>query len=142
MPRCPNGTRKNKRTGSCENKNTTRKKQLETRLKTCLDNIKKVKDWKTLAEQKRYYKLMSKYRNLNNEIENLDTNKHLTNDEVSDIMQPYNIDKKDQAEIKRKLMGLSYDPKYISCYTGKKSLNLYHMADDKLACYFKYGDEI
>ena len=40
MPRCPNGTRKNKRTGICEgkntssvNKNTSIKQQLEIKIK-------------------------------------------------------------------------------------------------------------
>ena len=39
-------------------------------------------------------------------------------------------------------MNLTYDNKYINCFTGKKSLNLYSMAIDKVSCFLKYGDEI
>ena len=149
MPRCPNGTRKNKRTGICEgkntssvNKNTSRKPQLEIKIKECLDDLEKFKNYKNLTEQKKYHKLIAKCRDLDNKIDNLDENKHLTETEVLSIMDPYNIDDKEVVEIKRKLMNLTYDNKYISCFTGKKSINLYYMAHDKLACYFKYGDEI
>jgi hypothetical protein len=149
MLRCPNGTRKNKRTGICEgkntssvNKNTSRKQQLEIKIKECLDDLKKFKNYKNLTEQKKYHKLIAKCRDLDNKIENLDENKHLTETEVLSIMDPYNIDDKEAVEIKRKLMALTYSEKYKSCFSGKKTKNLYYMADDKLACFFKYGDQI
>jgi hypothetical protein len=142
MARCPTGTRKNKVTGNCESKNTSRKQQLEIKLKTCLSDLKKLKNYTNLIEQKKYYKLIDKCRDLDNEIENLDKNKHLSEKEALDIIEPYNIDGKEKEEIKQKLMKLTYDKKYISSFTGKKSANLYSMASDKLACFFKYGDKI
>ena len=141
MPRCPNGTRKNKVTGNCESKHTSRKNKLELKLKVCLDNLEKFKHHKNATQQKKYFKLNDKRKDLENQIKNLDAN-HLSEQEVLDIITLYKIDEKEKDEIKQKLMNLTYDNKYISCYTGKKSLNLYNMADDKLACYFKYGDEI
>ena len=143
MPRCPKGTRKNKKTGICEN-NNTRKQQLEIKLKKCLDELKKNKNYKNLTEQKNYRKLESKYIELKYKIENLDTNKHLTEEEVLSIMEPYtiDIDSENRESIKQKLMALTYSEKYKSCFSGKKTKNLYYMADDKLACFFKYGDKI
>lgn len=143
MPRCPKGTRKNKRTGICQNKNTSRKQQLEIKLKTCLDDFEKLKTKeRNLTEQKKYQKLYSQCMDLDNKIANLDTDKHLTEQDVLNIMEPYNIDSEIRESIKRKLMDLTYSEKYKSCITGKKTKNLYYMADDKLACFFKYGDQI
>ena len=79
---------------------------------------------------------------MKNQIENLDTDKKLTEEEAENIITSYKIDIKEKNEIKQKLMNLTYENKYISCFTGKKSSNLYHMADDKLACFFKFGDQI
>jgi hypothetical protein len=144
MPRCPKGTRKNKRSGICEKNNTSRKQQLEIKLKTCLDDFEKLKNKqnRNLTEQKKYQKLYSKCMDLDNKIENLNTDKHLTEEEVLGIMEPYNIDSEIRESIKRKLMDLTYSEKYKSCFTGKKTKNLYYMADEKLACFFKYGDTI
>lgn len=144
MPRCPKGTRKNKKTGICEKNNTSRKQQLEGKLKKCLDDYEKLRNKKNknLTEQKKYHKLYEKCMDLDNKIENLNTDKHLTEKDVLDIMAPYNIAEEDKESIKQKLMALTYSEKYKSCFTGKKSSNLYHMADDKLACFFKFGDQI
>jgi hypothetical protein len=143
MPRCPKGTRKNKKTGICEN-NNTRKQQLQIKLKGCLDELKKNKNYKNLTEQKKYRKLLYKCEDLDDKIKNLDTDKHLTEEEVLRIMEPYNvdIDSENRESIKQKLMALTYSEKYKSCFSGKKTKNLYYMADDKLACFFKYGDKI
>jgi len=143
MPRCSKGTRKNKKTGICEN-NNTRKQQLEIKLKGCLAELKKNKNYKNLTEQKKYRKLLYKCEDLDDKIKNLDTDKHLTEEEVLRIMEPYtiDIDSENRESIKQKLMALTYSEKYKSCFSGKKTKNLYYMADDKLACYFKYGDEI
>jgi hypothetical protein len=143
MPRCPKGTRKNKKTGICEN-NNTRKQQLEIKLKGCLAELKKNKNYKNLTEQKKYRKLLYKCEDLDDKIKNLDTDKHLTEEEVLRIMEPYtiDIDSENRESIKQKLMALTYSEKYKSCFSGKKTKNLYYMADDKLACFFKYGDKI
>ena len=79
---------------------------------------------------------------MKNQIENLDTDKKLTEEEAENIITSYKIDIKEKNEIKQKLMNLTYDNKYISCFTGKKSINLYSMATDKLSCFLKFGDEI
>ena len=50
--RCPNGTRKNKSTGICENKITLKTKKLELNLRVCLDNLEKIQHPKNAAEQK------------------------------------------------------------------------------------------
>jgi len=137
--RCPNGTRKNKDTRSCENIITLKKRKLELKLRICLDNLEKIKRHKNATQQ--YFKLNDKRTDLENQIKNLDEN-HLTEEEVLDIIKLYKIDEKEKDEIKRKLLNLTYDNKYINCFTGKKSLNLYSMATDKLSCFLKYGDEI
>jgi hypothetical protein len=140
--RCPNGTRKNKVTGNCENKITSKTKKLELKLKVCLANLEKVKHHKNAAEQKKYFKLNDRVIKLENQLENLDVDNKLTEEEVLKIITLYKIDENDKDEIKEKLMNLTYDNKYKSCFTGKKSLNLYSMATDKVACFLKYGDEI
>jgi hypothetical protein len=145
MPRCPKGTRKNKKTGICENNTNTRKQQHEIKLKKCLDDYAKLRNKnRNLTEQKKYRKLESKCIELKDKIENLDTNKHLTEEEALSIMEPYtiDIDSENRESIKQKLMALTYSEKYKSCFSGKKTKNLYYMADDKLACFFKYGDKI
>ena len=139
MPRCPNGTRKNKATKSCENIITLKKRKLELKLRICLDNLEKIKHHKNATQL--YFKLNDRRTDLENQIKNLDAN-HLSEKEVLDIITLYKIDEKEKDEIKQKLMNLTYDKKYINCFTGKKSLNLYSMAIDKLSCFLKYGDEI
>jgi hypothetical protein len=140
MPRCPNGTRKNKFSGICEN--PSKKKKVELKLELCLVDLKKFENYKNLSEQKKYFKLIDTIRQLENELENLDTDKKLSEEEVENIITPYKIGEKEKEEIKQKLMMLTYDNKYISCFTGKKSANLHDMAMDKLSCFLKYGDEI
>jgi len=142
LRRCPNGMRKNKVTGSCENKLTLKTKKLELKLKVCLANLEKFKHHKNATEQKKYFKLNDKRIDLENQLENLDVDNKLTEEEVMEIITLYKIDKKDRDEIKEKLMNLTYDDKYINCFTGKKSLNLYSMATDKVSCFLKYGDDI
>ena len=142
MPRCPNGTRKNKLTGVCENKITTKTRKLELKLRTCLADLEKFKHHKNAREQRKYFKLIDRRIDLENQIENLDVDNKLTEEKVMEIITLYKIDGEEKDEIKQKLMNLTYDNKYISCFTGKKTLNLHSMAMDKLSCFLKYGDEI
>ena len=85
---------------------------------------------------------MNTLNNLKNQIENLNTDKKLTEEEVLHIITLYKLYGKERDKIKEKLMNLTYDNKYMSCFTGKPSLNLYSMAIDKLSSFLKYGDEI
>ncbi len=121
----------------CESKNN-----LIKNLELCLDELKKFEKYKNVTQQKKYFKLMNTLNNLKNQIENLNTDKKLTEEEVLHIITLYKLDGKERDEIKEKLMNLTYDNKYMSCFTGKPSLNLYSMAIDKLSSFLKYGDEI
>jgi hypothetical protein len=122
---------------NCENKNILIKK-----IELCFVQLNKFENYKNLTEQKKYFKLMDTLNNLKNQIENLNTDKKLTEEDVLHIITLYKLNGKEKDEIKEKLMNLTYDNKYICCFTGKKSLNLYSMAIDKLSCFLKYGDEI
>jgi hypothetical protein len=121
----------------CESKNSLIKK-----LELCFVELKKFKNYKNLTDQKKYFKLMDTLNNLENQIENLNIDKKLTEEEVLHIITIYKLDGKERNEIKEKLMNLTYDNKYVSRFTGKPSLNLYSMANDKLSSFLKYGDEI
>ena len=150
MPRCPNGTRKNRKTRICEKKktSTTKNRKLESLQKkytNCLNKMNKSKSYKDYSGEKKFKKTMSQCRKIEDEIENLDTDLKLNEESVMEIIEPFSnliSDSKKKADIKRKLMNLTYDKKYMNCFTGKKTDNLYHMAASKLSCHLKYGDEI
>jgi chromosome segregation ATPase len=65
----------------------------------------------------------------------------LSEEEIDYLIKNYNIISEVDI-IKEKLRNLKYDNNYKSCFTGKKLRDLYQLADDKLACYGKYGDEL
>jgi chromosome segregation ATPase len=65
----------------------------------------------------------------------------LSEEDIDDLIERYNITSEVDI-IKEKLRNLKYDNKYKSCFTGEKFRNLYELADDKLACYGKYSDEL
>ena len=161
MPRtrCPNGTRKNKKTGECEKKspkNKTNKtnKQVNALIKKKKDIVKRIEkmginfDFSDLEhinikKQEKQFKLIKQIQQINNEIEILNDYR-LTENEVVSLLANHRIDNydNDYMEIKRKLMNLKYNENYKSCFTGEKLDNLMQMADDIISCSHKYGDNL
>ena len=164
-PRCPNGTRRNKKTTLCEKtkspaskKSDTQKKRKEANLakkealvkkyNDCVVKLNKIilpADMFNMTNRRKHHVAITRCAKIKDQIENLDTNKTLSENAVDQMIENYEnvIDENDDIpNIKRKLMSLTYDKKYICSFTGKKAENLYHMAQDKLDCYLKYGDEI
>lgn len=166
MPRCPNGTRKNKATLQCEKLATnetpkksvssTKKKQdaLVKKYNTCLAKLRKVGPIENISQLRKHTDLIQECQKIHDEIDNLDTTKKLSESDVQIIMQNniYDIfgDKnkneiyspKEIEEIENKLRNLTYDKDYVCAFTGKKADNLFHMASDKLQAFVKYGDEM
>jgi len=131
-PRCPNGTRKDK-TGKCESKSVldSRKRSRCPNGTRKNRNTGKCENKSSLVPKKRSHTRKT------------DKKKHLTSNEALAIMDPFNFEgEKQRQKIKRKLMKLTFNKKYKSCLTGEKTTNLYSMASDKLACFFKYNYEI
>ena len=65
----------------------------------------------------------------------------LSEEEIDYLIKEYNIISEVDI-IKDKLRKLKYDNNYKSCFTGKKLRDLYELANDKLACYGKYRNEL
>ena len=159
MPRCPNGSRRNKSTGVCDknisrrNKSTrvykkNKKEILMNKLQKCIAEADKMKRknpnilMSVGPDLLKYGKLIIKCRDLQYEIDNLDESKHLNEEDISSILHPY-ADNSQYPDIKdmmiNKLKKITYDKKYKNCFGGEKSLNLYYQAKDKVDCFFKYG---
>jgi hypothetical protein len=119
MPRCPKGTRRNKKSGNCE------PKKASTRCPKGTRRNKKTGD----CERQR-----GKKGNTLISTENLD--------DIIDSVQ-LNPEKRLELEaMKPQLKNMKYDPSYISCFTGKKTRDLIHMIETKIQCWAKYGDDI
>jgi len=99
----------------------------------------------------KFYEMQKKCRKLENEIENLDKSKTLTEEELNYIIfnnsEPidncltdeeiieYNI-------IKNKLKNHTYDDKRLNVFTGHIADNLYDQIRDKFQAWLKYGDDV
>jgi len=153
MPRCPKGTRKNKATGNCDtvNANTvnaktviTKKEKLQDKLQKCITEKNRYKESTAAKDHAKYLKLDQKCWLIENEIENLDSDKHLDEATIDSIIDQYmhHLESAAKEELRAKMRKLTYDKKYTSCFTGEPSINLYHQVVDKLSCYVKYGDKI
>ena len=169
MPRCPKGTRRNKKTGNCEPndkvtttrcpKGTRRNKKTglceetssnQSELDKCHTKLreayKKMNSNMTKKDMDKYFKMKKQCMNIENKISNMDTNKHLTEREVDDLLEHFSFNEEDfgqeYRDVRRDLLKLKYDPTYIHAFTGKRTKNLHEMAEGKLSAYLKYGDEI
>jgi len=157
MPRCPNGTRKNKKTGKCERPKISKNQKIKALTRKQTEIISKIKknnipnnenpySITQLKTQLKTTKLMQKLNVINNEIENLNEDYRLNEKQVVSILKNHNIyddeDTKNYADIKRKLMSMKYDANYKSCFTGDKLNNLMEMVDDIIWCSHKYSDDL
>jgi hypothetical protein len=120
--RCPNGTRRNKTSQLCEAK---RNKSYSFRRKPCPKGTRRHKktgecySGKVKAEK---------------------AGTKLTQSEIETIMDEFTFSNdSERTKIRAKLNKLKYEPKYISCFTGKSLLTAWEQARDKVACYTKYG---
>lgn len=121
MPRCPKGTRKNKKTGVCE----SNEKSDVVKKRTTLARKVGVKTSKKLTD---------------NEINNLST--HYATEWFND--NEYETDKTIdviKSELVASLKKIKYDKNYTSCF-GEKRDTVYGQAVSKLECWMKYGDII
>jgi superfamily II DNA helicase RecQ len=143
MPRCPKGTRKNNATGNCD-KGDSKKEKLTEKLQKCITEKNRYKESTAAKDHAKYLKLDQKCWIIENEIENLDSDKHLDEATIDSIIDQYmhQLEPAAKEELREKMRKLTYDKKYRSCFTEKPSINLYHQVVDKLSCYVKYGDKI
>lgn len=118
MPRCPNGTRRNKKTGLCKRKRChvgTRKNR-----KTQKCEPKKIRKITPLLPPTP---------------ESLST--RLTKEEIDAIIIETGAN---PDEVRVKLENVTFDPNYVSAFTGNPVTNLYAQAVDKVFAWRKYGD--
>jgi hypothetical protein len=143
MPRCPKGTRKNNTTGNCD-KVDSKKEKLQEKLQKCITEKNRYKESTAAKDHEKYLKLNHKCWLIENEIENLDSDKHLDEATVESIINQYMHDLEPSAkeDLRTKMRKLTYDKKYRSCFSGKASINLYHQVVDKLSCYVKFNVKI
>lgn len=124
MPRCPKGTRRNKKSGNCEPKKTSTRCPKGTR------RNKKTGD----CEEKTSSGPKGKKGNT-----------LITTDNLDDIIESVQLNPEKRLKIeamKPRLKTMKYDPSYISCFTGKKTRDLIHMIETKVQCWAKFGDDI
>jgi len=143
MPRCPKGTRKNNATGNCD-KTDSKREKLQAKLQKCVTEKNRYKESTAAKDHAKYLKLDQKCWLIENEIENLDSDKHLDEATIDSIIDQYmhHLESAAKEELRAKMRKLTYDKKYTSCFTGEPNVNLYHQVVDKLSCYVKYGDKI
>lgn len=154
MPRCPNGTRRNKKTGECE-KHTGNKKTsasakrpspqpVKSRQKRCPNGTRRNKKSgeceKKLPARLANIKMPTEPRAMSPKL----NARHLSNAEIDELMEinmdDYDDDDYDKEDIRRRLKNLTFDPKYVSCF-GEKHKDLFSQANAKLECWNKYSDE-
>jgi hypothetical protein len=132
MPRCPNGSRRNKKTGECvstaKKSSPVKSPSPVTKKRRCPNGTRRNKSTgecvgKNGKTSRLEHTLISKHY----------FDKFMPN--LSPEKQKYLVDNM------HKLQRMQYDPKYISCFTGKKTKNQFAMIDDKIYCWNKYGIE-
>jgi hypothetical protein len=118
MPRCPKGTRRNKKSGNCETKKPSTR---------CPKGTRRNKQTGDCERQR------GKKGNTLISAENLD-----------DIIEENVLDPQQRVEIeamKPQLKNMKYDPSYKCCFTGRKTKDLIDMIKSKVQCWVKYGDD-
>ena len=138
------GTRKNASVNKINSKKEKMQTKLQEKLQKCITEKNRYKDATAPKDHAKYLKLKQTCWLIQNEIENLDSDKHLDESIIESIIDQYMYDETQEKkeELKLKMRTLTYDKKYRSCFTEEPSINLYHQIVDKLSCYVKYGDEI
>jgi len=136
------GTRKN--VSVINSKKEKMQTKLQEKLQKCITEKNRYKDATAPKDHEKYLNLKQKCWLIENEIENVDSDKHLDEATIESIIDHYLSDETPEMkeELKSKMRTLTYDKKYRSCFTEEPSINLYHQVVDKLSCYVKYGDEI
>jgi len=114
MPRCKNGTRRNKKSGNCEPKRASTRCPKSTRRnkKTYICETVRITDTK-----------------LNEIINNLKPN--MTDEKIMQLER-----------MRPTLKKIKYSKSYKSCFTGKATRDIIDMIETKIACWSKYGDDI
>lgn len=122
--------------------------KLKVKLRKCLDKLNKFKKGKDLtsmspSEELKLMKLHEECNKIQNSIDNLDKEKRLNDEQIMMILNPYDdLEKDEKEDLVEKMKNLTFDKKYKSCFSGKKSENLFFQVKDKVECYFKYGTKV
>lgn len=145
MPRCANGTRRNKKTGNCEKvqsrsqkgrmRTTLKIDQLQRKHEECLDKLAKMEKPTNLRGLKKKHNLSLKCQSYEDAIANFNG---LSDDDIIEIMKPYKSEKK-YSIVFMKLKTLKYDKNYTSSTNDKGFKNLKAMARAKVQEFFKDG---
>ena len=124
MPRCPNGTRRNKKSGNCEPKRTTASRQRHAVLQRhAVIQRHAVRKTRSASAPK----------------------KSISKQSLDDIIDSMDLDPTKRAELeemKPALKRMKYSKSYKSCFTGKSTRNIEDMISAKIQCWAKHGDDI
>ena len=115
LPRCKNGTRRNKKTKQCEPSHTKTKKTTNTNTKT------KTKTKRTANNDSQY----------------------ISQHELEQILREINLSPAEMEEIKSSIERLKhtrFTKRYKSCFTGNPTRDAEDMVRTKLQCWTKYRD--
>ena len=118
MSRCPNGTRRNKKSGNCEPKRVTSSRQRHAVIQRHA-----VRKTRSASAPK----------------------KSISKQSLDDIIDSMDLDPTKRAELeemKPALKRMKYSKSYKSCFTGKSTRNIEDMISAKIQCWAKYGDDI
>ena len=117
MHRCPNGTRRSKKTGNCESKSSRKTR--------CSNGTRRSK--KT------------------GNCESKSSKKTISNESLDFIIGSMNLSADKVAELNKMrpmLKKIKYTKAYKSCFTGKSTRDIDDMIATKIQCWAKYGDDI
>ena len=120
MPRCPNGTHRSRKTGSCSSKSSRSRTTKRSRSRT----TKRSRSRTT----KRYL---------------VASRKTISDEDLDEIIRAIHLNETKLAELESMrptLKQMKFSKSYKSCFTGKPTKNLEAMIQDKIFCWSKYGD--
>ena len=112
MPRCPNGTRRSRKTGSCSSKSSRSRTTKRSRSRTTKRSL--VASRKTISDE---------------DLDEIIRAIHLNETKLVEL-----------ESMRPTLKQMKFSKSYKSCFTGKATKNLEAMIQDKIFCWSKYGD--
>lgn len=112
MSRCPNGTRRNKKTGNCEPKGTNHRCPRGT----------------------------CRNKKTGNCVQSKISDAELTKIFNSMVLRPE--ERKELEQMRPIFRNMRYKKSYKSCFTGESTRDIYDMISTKISCWVKYDDDI
>lgn len=126
MSRCPNGSRRNRKTGLCVKSSVKSRCPKGSRRNRKTGACRRHNKTVSLSKD-RVETLLSRTDILNY----IDAHRNLSSEQRNYLLEKVPA-----------LQRMKYDKKHLSCFTNKPTLNRRAMVNSKIDCYLKYGDDI